>query len=95
MNVKNLKYMLSMDDKIGRFRICLIMGEDADNYIGNWASGFGEMRQKFPKKTTRDLTEGEIKDYQTLDYCKTKKLPFALPITSGGRIKLKKSSDVT
>ena len=82
--------MFSMDDKIGRFRVCLIMEEDADNYIGNWVSGFGEMKQKFSKKKTRPFTKEEIKNYQSLSYCQSKKIPFALPIMQDGKIKLGK-----
>ena len=40
--------------------ICIITGEDEDNYIGSWVEGLGFFNVKFPKKTTRPLTEAEI-----------------------------------
>jgi len=48
--------------------ICQIFGEDADNYIGNWVTGFGFIDVKFPKATTRDLTTDEIKHYDGRRY---------------------------
>ena len=41
--------------------LCYIHGEDQDNYIGNWVRGFGFIDVKFPKATTRELTDEEIK----------------------------------
>lgn len=38
---------------------CWITGEDEDNYIGHWITGFGFVNVKFPKETTRDLTPEE------------------------------------
>jgi len=90
MNLENVRYMFSIDGKTRRFRVCLILGEDEDNYIGHWISGFGDMKQRFPKEKTRPFTEEEIKNYQSQSYCKSKKIPFPLPITNGGKIKLKK-----
>ena len=40
--------------------LCIIESEDEENYIGRWVSGFGFFRVKFPKETTRELTEDEI-----------------------------------
>lgn len=39
----------------------LVTGEDGDNYIGNWMEGFGFANVRFPKSTTRALTEDEQK----------------------------------
>ena len=39
--------------------ICIIHKEDEDNYIGNWVFGLGFINVKFPKASTRDLTEEE------------------------------------
>lgn len=43
--------------------ICVVFEEDDENYIGNWITGFGFVNVKFPKETTRDLTEEEIEKY--------------------------------
>lgn len=43
--------------------LCVIYGEDETNYIGSWVMGFGFIDVKFPKKTTRELTEGEKARY--------------------------------
>jgi hypothetical protein len=40
--------------------LCYISGEDDENYIGAWATGFGFFNVKFPKATTRDLTDAEV-----------------------------------
>ena len=42
--------------------ICHIHGEDENNYIGNWVTSIGFINVKFPKESTRDLTQEE-KDY--------------------------------
>lgn len=39
--------------------LCVIRSEDADNYIGNWVEGYGFINVKFPKRTTRELTDEE------------------------------------
>jgi len=39
--------------------ICEIDGEDEENYIGTWVQGHGFMEVKFPKATTRELTDDE------------------------------------
>jgi len=36
-----------------------IFRQDKENYIGNWVFGFGFINVKFPKATTRPLTESE------------------------------------
>lgn len=43
--------------------ICIIREEDADNYIGEWVTGFGFVEVKFPKDSTRDLTAEEVAKY--------------------------------
>jgi hypothetical protein len=40
--------------------LCVIHSEDEENYIGNWVTGFGFIGVKFPKETTRELTQEEI-----------------------------------
>lgn len=39
--------------------LCVVYGEDEDNYIGNWVEGFGFVNVRFPKATTRELSEDE------------------------------------
>lgn len=39
--------------------LCIIHSEDAENYIGNWVTRFGFFDVKFPKSTTRELTDDE------------------------------------
>ena len=43
--------------------LCVIHSEDAENYIGNWVTGFGFINVKFPKSTTRELTDEEKEKY--------------------------------
>ena len=49
--------------------LCDIDSEDEENYIGNWVDGFGFVEVRFPKATTRELTDDE-KSYHssTVDY---------------------------
>lgn len=43
--------------------LCRIISEDENNYIGSWVEGFGFINVKFPKETTRELTNKERKYY--------------------------------
>jgi len=43
-------------------QLCVIYGEDGENYIGNWVGGHC-VDVKFPKSTTRELTEKEAEEY--------------------------------
>ena len=43
--------------------LCVVFAEDKENYIGNWVTGFGFIEVKFPKETTRELTNEEVKEY--------------------------------
>lgn len=40
--------------------LCRIDREEGTDYIGAWVTGFGFFDVKFPKATTRELTEDEI-----------------------------------
>jgi len=40
--------------------ICVVRDEDEHNYIGSWVTGFGFVGVKFPKSTTRELTDEEV-----------------------------------
>ena len=39
-----------------------VHGDDGQNWVGSWISGYGFFHVKFPKKTTRKLTKKE-KEY--------------------------------
>lgn len=43
--------------------LCYVDGEDGADWIGRWVEGFGFVNVRFPKRTTRDLTEEEIVRY--------------------------------
>lgn len=40
-----------------------IYAEDEENYIGNWAYGYGFIEVKFSKKSIKQLNQKEIKKY--------------------------------
>jgi hypothetical protein len=44
--------------------VCIVFSEDEENYIGQWATGFGFVNVKFPKATTRELTPDEQEFWQ-------------------------------
>jgi hypothetical protein len=46
--------------------LCIVRREDGDDYIGEWVTGFGYVKVRFPKATTRDLTEQEKAHYNGL-----------------------------
>jgi len=43
--------------------LCFVQKESGDVYIGAWITGFGFVEVKFPKETTRSLTNEEIEYY--------------------------------
>jgi hypothetical protein len=43
--------------------LCYVNKEDEENYIGSWVTGMGFIDVKFPKATTRELTQEEIDYY--------------------------------
>lgn len=45
--------------------LCIVRDEDGENYVGEWVAGFGFHHVRFPKATTRDLTEVEIEHFLT------------------------------
>ena len=59
--------------------ICQISGEDDENYIGSWVTGLGFINVKFPKETTRELTEKEKNYYKNARYVLSG-VPFKLNI---------------
>lgn len=47
--------------------LCFVHDEDGGDYIGQWVTGFGYVKVRFPKATTRDLTEQEKAHYHGLE----------------------------
>lgn len=45
--------------------LCRVSEEHDDYYIGMWVTGYGFFGIKFPKESTRDLTDSEVKEYNT------------------------------
>lgn len=44
--------------------LCIIRREEAGCYRGEWSQGFGFVEVRFPKETTRDLTDAERAHYE-------------------------------
>jgi methyl coenzyme M reductase gamma subunit len=60
--------------------LCFIHREDGENYIGNWVTGFGFVEVKFPKETTRDLTEAEENKFDGMHIQISNQPPMELKI---------------
>lgn len=43
--------------------LAIIYGEGEDHYVGEWATGLGYVNVRFPKSTTRELTDEERNRY--------------------------------
>ena len=43
--------------------ICVIYGDDGDYWVGQWIYGYGFFNVRYPKETTRELTEEEYNKY--------------------------------
>lgn len=43
--------------------LCRVYNEDEDNFYGMWVTGLGFFNVRFPKETTRKLTEEEKEHY--------------------------------
>lgn len=43
--------------------LCVVNGEDDENYYGFWVTGFGFYDVRFPKETTKNLTEEEVEKF--------------------------------
>ncbi len=48
--------------------ICIIESEQDDHFVGQWVTGLGFVNVRFPKDTTRELTEQEVEHYQGKAY---------------------------
>lgn len=60
--------------------LCYANKEDEENYIGSWVTGFGFIEVKFPKQTTRKLTQEEITYFNTKSVQISNQLPIKLNI---------------
>ena len=47
---------------------CWVHGEDGDDYVGHWLTGFGLINVHFPKDTTTELTEEELEEYHNKEF---------------------------
>lgn len=65
--------------------LCVIHSEDEDNYIGNWVTGFGFVNVKFPKTSTRDLTQDEKDKYSKLYFKLANNPPIKLDIEGASK----------
>lgn len=54
--------------------LCYIYGDDGENWVGRWATGYGFFDVKFPKETTRPLTKKE-KEYWNKRYIQISNQP--------------------
>jgi hypothetical protein len=43
--------------------LCYVTKDIGDSYFGHWVEGFGFVEVRFPKETTRELTETEVVEY--------------------------------
>ena len=43
--------------------ICIVRSETETDYFGNWVFGLGFFGVRFPKESTRELTEAEVQEY--------------------------------
>ena len=62
--------------------LCIIHSEDNDDYIGNWVTGFGFVNVRFPKETTRELTQQEKDKYSKMHYQIANNTSFQLNLES-------------
>jgi len=58
--------------------ICHVHEEGVDSYIGSWVTGYGFINVKFPKETTRELTNGEKEEYRSKHFQISDQPPFTL-----------------
>jgi hypothetical protein len=58
--------------------LCVVNSEDEEYYIGSWVTGFGFINVKFPKETTRELTEEEKDRYNGMLFQIGNNVPFVI-----------------
>lgn len=62
--------------------ICRVHEEHDEHYVGEWVTGLGFINVKFPKETTRNLTEDEIEKYSKYWYQLSSQPTYKLDIKS-------------
>lgn len=60
--------------------LCIITSDDGENWIGYWATGFRFMDVKFPKATTRELTDEEKEKYRSFGISINSQQPIDIKI---------------
>lgn len=60
--------------------LCTVYHEDSDNWIGMWVTGFGFGDVKFPKSTTRELTNEETEYFNGRKIQINNQPPFSLQV---------------
>lgn len=48
--------------------LAIVFEEDDDNLYGNWFFGYGFINVKFPKNTTKELTDTDIEKFENITY---------------------------
>jgi hypothetical protein len=48
--------------------LCVLDSYDEENYYGSWVTGIGFFNVRFPKETTRSLTEEELKEIDDMNF---------------------------
>jgi hypothetical protein len=64
--------------------LCIIDREEGDYYVGSWVLGFCVIDMKFPKVSTRELTEEEVKHWNGRGLCVGNRLVEVIQIASAG-----------
>lgn len=66
--------------------LAIIYGDSGDDWVGQWATGIGYINVRFPKATTRELTDGERATYSKLvidEAGSVRPIVFDLPASGG------------
>lgn len=58
--------------------LCCVYAEEGENYIGNWETGYGFVRVRFPKATTRELCEDDLNHFTSGMFGRTFAPAYAL-----------------
>lgn len=69
-----MKYMMATDafHQLGEISrrdpdLCVVISETETDYYGSWVFGIGFINVRFPKSTTRHLTDDEVAYYNEMD----------------------------